>query len=72
MRESRPGQLVQVRVSVVEPLGSEVYAYLSADGQEFIARMDASSQPRAGETIEAVFDTERMHVFDKQSEQALA
>jgi multiple sugar transport system ATP-binding protein len=60
-----------VNVSVVEPLGSEVFAYLSANGHEFIARMDATAHPRPGETIETVFDTEHLHVFDKETEQAL-
>ena len=66
-----PSRTASVNVSVVEPLGSEVYAYMSANGHEFIARMDASAQPRPGETIETVFDTEHLHVFDKESEQAL-
>jgi multiple sugar transport system ATP-binding protein len=66
-----PARMANVNVSVVEPLGSEVYAYLSANGHEFIARMDAQTQPRPGETIETVFDTEHLHVFDKETEQAL-
>jgi multiple sugar transport system ATP-binding protein len=71
VREVLPGQTANVNVSVVEPLGSEVYAYLSADGHEFIARMDASAQPRPGEVVETVFDTDHLHVFDKETEQAL-
>jgi multiple sugar transport system ATP-binding protein len=67
-----PSRTANVNVSVVEPLGSEVFAYLSANGHEFIARMDASTQPRPGETIETVFDTEHLHIFDKETEQALA
>ena len=55
----------------VEPLGSEVFAYLSANGHEFISRMDATANPRPGETIETVFDTDHLHVFDKETEQAL-
>jgi multiple sugar transport system ATP-binding protein len=65
-------RIAKVSVSVVEPLGSEVFAYLSSDGQEFIARMDATAKPRPGETIETVFDTEHLHIFDKETEQALA
>ena len=72
MRDAAVGSTANVKVSVVEPLGSEVFAYLSADGHEFIARMDATSQPRAGETIETVFDTDKLHVFDKETEQALS
>jgi multiple sugar transport system ATP-binding protein len=62
----------KVNVSVVEPLGSEVFAYLSTNGHEFIARMNATAQPKPGESIETVFDTDHLHVFDKETEQALA
>jgi multiple sugar transport system ATP-binding protein len=72
VRDADPNRTAKVNVSVVEPLGSEVFAYLSANGHEFIARMDAASQPRPGETIETVFDTDHLHVFDKETEQALA
>src|SRR5919202_5458665 len=71
VREAQAGQTATVNVSVVEPLGSEVFAYLSANGHEFIARMDATAQPRPGENIETVFDTDHLHVFDKETEQAL-
>jgi multiple sugar transport system ATP-binding protein len=67
-----PNRTARVNVSVVEPLGSEVFAYLSANGHEFIARMDATANPRPGETIETVFDTDHLHIFDKETEQALA
>jgi multiple sugar transport system ATP-binding protein len=97
VRDAAPGQIARVNVQVVEPLGSEVYAYLATDaanggggvttaraeateaggetavaiGHEFIARMDAATQPRPGETVEAVFDTDHLHIFDKDTEQAL-
>jgi multiple sugar transport system ATP-binding protein len=97
VREANEGQIARVNVDVVEPLGSEVYAYLSTDSangssgvvtaraeateasggtgvavaHEFIARMDAASQPRPGESVEAVFDTNHLHIFDRETEQAL-
>ena len=57
VRDPDPTRTATVNVSVVEPLGSEVYAYLSANGHEFVSRMDATANPRAGQTIETVFDT---------------
>jgi multiple sugar transport system ATP-binding protein len=72
VRDADPNKTAKVNVSVVEPLGSEVFAYLSTDGHEFIARMDATAKPKPGETIETVFDTDHVHVFDKETEQALA
>jgi len=71
VRDPDPTRTATVNVSVVEPLGSEVYAYLSANGHEFVARMDATANPRAGQSIETVFDTDHLHVFDKETEQAL-
>jgi multiple sugar transport system ATP-binding protein len=71
VHDADPNRTAKVNVSVVEPLGSEVFAYLSTNGHEFIARMDATANPRPGETIETVFDTEHLHVFDKETEQAL-
>ena len=71
VRDADPSRIAKVNVSVVEPLGSEVFAYLSTNGHEFIARIDAAAQPRPGETLETVFDTEHLHVFDKETEQAL-
>jgi multiple sugar transport system ATP-binding protein len=71
VRDALPGQSATVNVSVVEPLGSEVFAYLSANGHEFIARMGASAQPRPGETVETVFETDKLQIFDKETEQAL-
>src|SRR6202049_2333568 len=71
VRDPDPGRTATVNVSVVEPLGSEVYAYLAANGHEFISRMDATAHPRPGETIETVFHTDHLHIFDKETEQAL-
>jgi multiple sugar transport system ATP-binding protein len=71
MPNADASRVARVNVSVVEPLGSEVFAYLSSDGREFIARMDATVQPKPGETIETIFDTDHLHVFDKETEQAL-
>ncbi len=70
-KDGKDGRSANVKVSVVEPLGSEVNTYLASEGQEFIARMDASVAPRPGENMEIVFDTSKLHVFDKQTEQAL-
>src|SRR6476620_8455562 len=66
-----PGQRARVQVEVVEPLGSELFVYLESGGHEFTSRMDTRSPVSAGENLEAVFDTQKLHVFDKQTEQAL-
>jgi multiple sugar transport system ATP-binding protein len=66
------GQRARVAVEVVEPLGSEQYVYLLSGGHEFTARMDTRNTIRADEELDVVFDTEKLHVFDRLTEQALA
>ncbi|HYU20799.1 MAG TPA: sn-glycerol-3-phosphate ABC transporter ATP-binding protein UgpC [Chloroflexota bacterium] len=71
-RDAPEHQRASVEVEVVEPLGSELFVYLKSDSHEFTSRMPAAAQMAAGNTVDVVFDTEKMHVFDKQTEQALA
>jgi multiple sugar transport system ATP-binding protein len=66
-----PGQRAMVQVVVVEPLGSELIVYLEAGPHEFTSRMDTTNVVSPGENLEVVFDTGKLHVFDKQSEQAI-
>jgi multiple sugar transport system ATP-binding protein len=66
-----PGQRAKVRVEVVEPLGSELFVYLESGPHEFTSRMDTRNTVTAGDELETVFDTQKLHVFDKQTEQAL-
>ena len=58
-------------VNVVEPMGSEVYAYVEASGKEFIGRLDPRTSARTGQSVEIVLDMEKMHIFDRETEKAL-
>jgi multiple sugar transport system ATP-binding protein len=71
-REAPEHQRALVQVEVVEPLGSELFVYLRSNGHEFTSRMPSRAQMAPGQSVAVVFDTEKMHVFDKQTEQALA
>jgi multiple sugar transport system ATP-binding protein len=71
-RENAPDhQRAKVAVEVVEPLGSEQFVYLRSGNQEFTSRMSARASLTPGNNVDVVFDTEKMHVFDKQTEMAL-
>ncbi|HZO29767.1 MAG TPA: ABC transporter ATP-binding protein, partial [Chloroflexota bacterium] len=71
-RDAPDHQKAKVTVEVVEPLGSEQFVYLRSGAQEFTSRMSSRAQLAAGNNVDVVFDTEKMHVFDKQTEMALA
>src|SRR6266516_2130711 len=62
-----PGQRANMGVEVVEPLGSELFVYLAAGSHEFTSRMDTRNPVSAGENVEVVFDTQKLHVFDKDT-----
>ena len=58
-------------VTVVEPLGSEVYAFLDLGGTEVVGRLDPRTGAQVGQPLEIAFNMSKMHVFDKESERAL-
>ncbi len=64
---------VDGRVEVVEFLGNEFQLHLKAEGAEktFIARVSTDTQTHPGAAIRVGFDLRKMHVFDRQSEEAL-
>ena len=65
------GSMVAASLDVYEPLGSEVYLYLSVGGHPFIARTEMRTVPKAGDRLEVVFDMSRAHFFESESEKAI-
>src|SRR5215207_9603143 len=58
-------------VTVVEPLGSEVYAYVENGGKEMVSRLDPRTGVRVGQPVDLVVDMGKMHIFDRETEKAL-
>jgi multiple sugar transport system ATP-binding protein len=59
-------------VDVVEPMGSEVNLYLLTGKKTFVAKLDARTQVQPEEIIDVVWDMNKMHVFDRETQAALA
>ncbi|HEY3110439.1 MAG TPA: TOBE domain-containing protein, partial [Chloroflexota bacterium] len=66
-----PGSTLQAVVDVVEPMGNEIFVYLSTAGHLFTARLNADTDLRRGQKVSMVIDTYKMHLFDRQTERAL-
>ena len=64
-------QKVDCRVDVTELMGNEIFLYLLSGEKEFIARVDPRSKARVGSELGIIFDMERMHVFDRDTEVAI-
>jgi multiple sugar transport system ATP-binding protein len=70
-RDMPPAWALKAMVEVHEPLGSDVILHLSSGPHLIVARVDAHSQARMGQTAEVVFNMRKMHLFDPQSHQAI-
>ncbi len=56
---------------VIEPMGSEVYIYLSSGTHSFQGRMDSRTRIRPNDQIQVAFDAAHIHIFDKQTQVSL-
>ncbi|MCC6626217.1 MAG: ATP-binding cassette domain-containing protein, partial [Chloroflexi bacterium] len=66
------GQQVTVNVDVTEPLGAEVFLYLSSpDGENFVSRVDPRTKAKPGATHNVIFNLDKMHAFDPDTEEAI-
>lgn len=67
-----PGSIVEATVNVYELLGSEVNLYLQlGDNIDIIARVNPRTTAKRDDTIQVAFDTSKIHVFDKGTEQVI-
>jgi multiple sugar transport system ATP-binding protein len=69
--ESSPNSVVESTVKVYELLGAEVNLYFEVEGTQMTARVDPRTTARVGDKIKVAFDVEKIHVFDKETEQTI-
>ncbi|MCL2198013.1 MAG: sn-glycerol-3-phosphate ABC transporter ATP-binding protein UgpC [Defluviitaleaceae bacterium] len=66
-----PDSLIKADVEVTELLGAEIYLYLLCAEQQMTARVDPRCTAKSGDTITLALDAQRIHIFDKDTEQAI-
>ncbi|HOM01853.1 MAG TPA: sn-glycerol-3-phosphate ABC transporter ATP-binding protein UgpC [Acetivibrio sp.] len=69
--ESMADSAVDAKVEVVEMLGSETLLYMIIDDVEFTARVNPRTKARPGDIIKVAFDTNKIHLFDKETERTI-
>ncbi|QRM57199.1 sn-glycerol-3-phosphate ABC transporter ATP-binding protein UgpC [Sinorhizobium sp. BG8] len=62
---------VQGILKISEPTGPQTHLVIDVGGTDLLAITDASFSTALGSSIRLAFDTERLHVFDKQTGRAL-
>ena len=69
--DAPPENTVKVTCEVVEPMGSEVYLYLTTGKHSFIARVSAHNRPEINQDMDLVFDMSKVHFFDPNTEKTI-
>ena len=59
------------QIKVYELLGAEVYLYFDLAEFPITARVDPRTTSRPGDSIKFALDVEKIHVFDKETEQVI-
>ncbi|MGD7045186.1 ABC transporter ATP-binding protein [Jeotgalibacillus proteolyticus] len=66
--ETAAGANFMADIEVSELTGAELMLYSKVADQDFVARVDARSDIKAGQKIELAFDMNKCHFFDAESE----
>jgi ABC-type sugar transport system ATPase subunit len=59
-------------VDVVEYLGNEELIHAQAEGNEIVALLPSDRNVKVGDRVELAVPMEKLHIFDPESEKALA
>jgi multiple sugar transport system ATP-binding protein len=70
--ESSPESTMEATVNVYELLGAEVYLYVTVEQADITARVNPRTKARPGDKLKLAFDLNKMHIFDKDTEQVIA
>ncbi len=69
--QAADGATIKAQVDVIELLGSEVILYMLAGSDSFVARVDPRTSALANQPFELDLDMDRMHLFDRDSQEAI-
>ncbi len=62
---------VMAQVELTELLGSELNVYFRINDKQYVMKTDAYSTLEAGDTMYAVFNPQKLHLFDPDTEKSL-
>lgn len=63
--------VISAEVEIAEMMGAEIYLYLQCQGQRMIARVPSRTRAASGDQIQIAIDRNKMHLFDKETEQVI-
>ena len=66
------GTSIVATVDVVEPMGAEMYLYLSTGCNTLVARVEPQCTAKPRQTIQVAVNLERVHIFDHKTQKMIA
>ncbi|MBN2000364.1 sn-glycerol-3-phosphate ABC transporter ATP-binding protein UgpC [candidate division KSB1 bacterium] len=69
--KSQRYQIVKGNVDVVEPMGNEIFLYLSFGENSVVARLNPNTKPVVNTEYSITFDMDKVHYFDPVTEEAI-
>ena len=66
-----PDTVIEAKIRVYEMLGAEVFLHFDYEGATMTARVDPRTSARSGSTVKFALDADRIHVFDKETENTI-
>lgn len=67
-----PDTVIESTIRVYEMLGAEVCLYFDYAGASMTARVNPKTTARTGDTVKFALDASKIHLFDKETENAIA
>ena len=62
----------KVKIEVVEPMGNEIFVYFTTGkGKQYVSRIVATEEPKAGKEMDLMFNMAKAHFFDKGTEKVI-
>ena len=58
---------IKTKVEVIEPLGAEIFIYLTIGKHSLVGKMDSQTQVKVEESMEVVIDMKKTHIFDPET-----
>ncbi len=63
--------VISCKVEITEMMGAEIYLYLDCEGIPLTARVSSRSTVRPGDEVRMAIDPNRIHIFDKETEDTI-
>lgn len=63
--------IVEAKVNIAEMMGAEIFLYMTCGGSKLTAKVPSRSTTKADDVIKLAFNANKVHLFDKETEQVI-